>query len=174
MWDNFQFYMECGVNGILSEGITAKGGEFDYLRAYLRTKLSWNPRMTDEEYYTLMDEFLTDWYGDAASMMMDYMKLLFDSERVSCTDMYTPMYTFFQTVDQRGSTNVSQELLAESQALFDRTLALETLTEEQRTHVEYTSVHLLLIHYNYFPKGDRTAKKELMEKISELRGRFGV
>ncbi len=174
MWDNFHFYTECGVNGILSEGITAKGGEFDFLRAYLRTKLVWNPHMSEAEYYALMDEFMTDWYGDAAPMMMDYLKIIGDGERISCTDMYTPMYTFFQTVEQRGSTNVSQEILAESQALFDKALALETLTEEQRAHVEYTSIHLLIVRYSYFPKGDHAAKKELLDTVTALRAEYGV
>ncbi len=174
MWENFQFYLECGVKGILSEGITAKGGEFDYLRAYLRSRLVWNPHMTEEEYYTLMDEFMDDYYGDAAPFMMEYLKIICDGERISCTDMYTPMYTFYRMGDETGETDVSQELLAQCQALFDKALAVETLTETQREHIEYTSIHLLIVRYNYFPKGDRTAKKELMDRISELREKYGV
>ncbi len=174
MWENFQFYLECGVNGILSEGITAKGGEFDSLRAYLRSKLVWDPRMTKEEFNTLMDEFLADYYGEASSCMMEYLKILCDGARISCTDMYTPMYTFFQTVEQRGSTDVSQELLTEGHSLFDKALAMENLTDAQREHLEYTSIHLLMVRYNYFPKGDRQAKKELLETISTLREKYGV
>ena len=174
MWENFQFYLECGVNGILSEGITARGGEFDSLRAYLRSKLVWNPRMTEEEFNTLIEEFLADYYGDAAPYMAEYLKLLCDGERVSCTDMYTPMYTFYQTVEQRGSTAVSQELLDQCQELFDKAFAVETLTEAQREHLECTSIHLLMVRYSYFPKGDRNEKKELYDTIIAWREKYGV
>ncbi|MBQ7910395.1 MAG: DUF4838 domain-containing protein [Clostridia bacterium] len=174
MWENFQFYLECGVNGILSEGITARGGEFDSLRAYLRSKLVWNPRMTEEEFNTLMEEFLAGYYGDAAPYMAEYLKLLCDGERVSCTDMYTPMYTFYQTVEQRGSTAVSQELLDQCQELFDKAFAVETLTEAQREHLECTSIHLLMVRYSYFPKGDRNEKKELYDTIIAWREKYGV
>ena len=174
MWDNFRFYTECGVRGILSEGITANGGEFDHLRAYLRSHLVWNPTMTEEEYYALMDEFMTDWYGDAAPILREYMNILYDGSRVSCTDMYTPMYTFFQTDAEAGDTSVNQEIMSACQELFDQALALETLTEEQRDRVEYTALHFMVVRYTYYPKGDRTGKKELLDKINELRSRYGI
>ena len=174
MWDNFQFFMECGATGILSEGITAGGGEFDHLRAYLRSHLVWNPHMTEEQYYTLMDEFMTDWYGDAAPILREYMSILYDGSRVSCTDMYTPMYTFFQTDEEAGSTSVNQEIMSQCQALFDAAMAVETLTVEQRDRVEYTALHFMVVRYSYFPKGDRTEKKELLDKINELRSRYGI
>ena len=174
MWDNFQFFMECGATGILSEGITANGGEFDHLRAYLRSHLVWNPHMTEEQYYTLMDEFMTDWYGDAAPILREYMSILYDGSRVSCTDMYTPMYTFFQTDEEAGSTSVNQEIMSQCQALFDAAMAVETLTVEQRDRVEYTALHFMVVRYTYYPKGDRTGKKELLDKINELRGRYAI
>ena len=174
MWDNFKLYTECGVRGILSEGITAGGGEFDYMRAYLRSHLVWDPTMTEEAYYTLMDEFMADWYGDAAPILREYMDILYDGQRVSCTDMYTPMYTFFQTDAEEGGTQVNQEIMTRCQDLFDRAMALETLTTEQRDRVEYTALHFMVVRYSYFPKGDREAKKALLDKINELRGRYGI
>ncbi len=174
MWDNFQFYTECGAKGILSEGITAKGGEFDSLRAYLRTKLIWNPHMSEEAFHTLMEEFMADYYGDAAPFMTEYLKILCDGERISCTDMYTPMYTFYRMGDETSETAVSHELLERCHALFDKALAVETLTDAQREHVEYTSIHLLIVRYRYFPAGDRTAKKELMDTIAAYRQKYGV
>ena len=174
MWDNFRFYTECGVSGILSEGITANGGEFDHLRAYLLTRLTWDPHMTEEAYYTLMEEFMADWYGDAAPILREYMNVLYDGKRITCTDMYTPMYTFFQTDAEEGSTAVNQEIMSQCQALFDAALALETLTEEQRDRVEYTALHFMIVRYTYFPKGDRNEKKELLDKITELRHRYGI
>ncbi len=174
MWDNFRFYLECGVKGILSEGINSNGGEFDYMRAYLRSCLVWNPDMTQDEYNTLMAEFMADYYGDAAPLLKEYMTILYDGTRVSCTDMYTPMYTFYQTEAEEGSTSVSQEVMSRCQELFDQIFALETLTEEQRDRVEYTALHFMIVRYNYFPKGDRVAKKELLDTINALRAKYGI
>ncbi|MBR5123976.1 MAG: DUF4838 domain-containing protein, partial [Clostridia bacterium] len=152
MWDNFHFYVECGVTGILAEGINSNGGEFDHLRAYLRSHLTWNPTMTEEAYYTLMEEFMADYYGDAAPLLREYMTILYDGQRVSCTDMYTPMYTFFQTDAEEGGTSVNQDVMSACWALFEQAFALETLTEEQMDHVEYTGVHFLMVRYTYYPK----------------------
>ena len=174
MWDNFKFYTECGVRGILAEGINSNGGEFDHLRAYLRAHLTWNPTMTEEQYYTLMDEFMADWYGAAAPILREYMNILYDGSRVSCTDMYTPMYTFFQTDAEEGGTSVNQEIMTQCQDLLNQAFALETLTQEQYDRVEYTALHFMVVRYSYFPKGDRNEKKALLDKINELRGRYAI
>ena len=53
-------------------------------------------------------------------------------------------------------------------------MALESLTTEQRDRVEYTALHFMIVRYTYFPKGDRNEKKELLDKITELRHRYGI
>ena len=174
MWDNFKLYLECGVNGILSEGIQSKGGDFDHLRAYLRAKLVWNPHMTREEYFTLLKQFMVDYYGDAASLMIEYLKILGDGKRVYCTDMYTPMYTFYCVEGGTEEKDVSQDVLLQCQALFDEALALTTLTEEQRAHVEYTAIHLFLVRWTYFPKNDPDGKSAYYKTIYQFRNKYGL
>ena len=46
--------------------------------------------------------------------------------------------------------------------------------QEQRDRVEYTALHFMIVRYTYFPKGDRNEKKELLDKITELRHRYGI
>ena len=174
MWDNFQLYLECGVNGILSEGIQSKGGDFDHLRAYLRAKLVWNPHMSREAFFSIFKQFMVDYYGDAASLMIDYLKILGDGKRSYCTDMYTPMYTFFCVEGGTEEKDISQELLLSCQALFDEALALTTLTEEQRNHVEYASIHFFLIRWRYFPKDDPDGKSAYYKTIYQFRNKYGV
>lgn len=174
MWDNFRLYLECGVNGILAEGIPCKGGDFDHLRAYMRSKLTWNPHMTREEYFAIFRQFMVDYYGDAAPMLIEYMKILWDGERSYCTDMFTPMYTFYRTGEEAKETDVSQELLLRCQALFDEALALETLTEEQRNHLEYASIHLFLVRWHHFPKDDPDGKSAYYKTIYQFRNKYGV
>ncbi len=174
MWDNFRLYLECGVNGILSEGIQSKGGDFDHLRAYLRAKLVWNPHMSREEFFTIFKQFMVDYYGDAASLMIDYLKLLGDGKRIYCTDMYTPMYTFYCGETGSEEKDISQEVLLQCQAFFDEALALETLTEDQRNHVEYASIHLFLVRWTYFPKDDPDGKSAYYKTIYQFRNKYGV
>ncbi len=174
MWDNFKLYLECGVNGILSEGIPCNGGEFDHMRAYLRAKLVWNPHISEEEYFALMRQFMVDYYGDAAPFMIEYLKVLGDGKRFFCTDMYTPAHTFYRMGDEEGDTDVSQELFLRCEALFDEALALETLTEAQRDHVEYTSLHLFFAHWKTYPKGDSEGKAKIYNRVYPLRQKFGL
>lgn len=155
MWDNFHYFVEQGVSGALGEGVCSDGGEFDHLRHYLRTKLTWNPNMTEEEYYALMDEFMADYYGDAAPIMKQYMEILYDKDRVACTEMYTPWWTFFpkEMVDGKYDTTLVDQCLA----MFDQAMAMETLTDAQRDHVEYVSLHVL------WAKLDMTTGRERQE-----------
>ena len=68
----------------------------------------------------------------------------------------------------------NQEVMSACQELFNQALALETLTQEQRDRVEYTALHFMVVRYTYFPQGNRTEKKELLDKINELRGRYAI
>jgi hypothetical protein len=62
---NMRFFAENNVVSMFPQG-NGQGvsGEFGELRSYLLAKLMWNPYMTDEEYYTCMDEFLEGYYGE--------------------------------------------------------------------------------------------------------------
>ena len=62
---NMQFYAENNVKAMFPQGNSqGKSGEFGELRGYLLAQLMWNPYMSEEEYYTLMDEFLKSYYGE--------------------------------------------------------------------------------------------------------------
>ena len=135
LWDNFQFYLELGVGGFLNEGIPSSSGDMDHLRYYLDSHLMWNPSMTEDEFYTLMNEFLEDYYGDAASFMKGYIDELYsDTRMTNCTrwnfqnDLYFSGYA---------------EALLMYNKYFDKALELDTLTAQQRIHVEYASMHLI-------------------------------
>lgn len=73
---NILFYAENGVKGLFNQGNTAStSGEFGELRSYLLAKLMWNPYMTEEEYYTLMDDFLEGVYGEGLTYIREYIDL---------------------------------------------------------------------------------------------------
>ena len=62
---NMKFFAENNVVSMFPQG-NGQGvsGEFGELRAYLLAKLMWDPYMSEEAYYTHMDEFLEAYYGE--------------------------------------------------------------------------------------------------------------
>ena len=62
--ENMRLYHENGVRGMFEQGNAQSiSGEFGELRAYLIAKLMCDPYMSEEEYYSHMDEFLEAYYG---------------------------------------------------------------------------------------------------------------
>lgn len=61
---NMRFFAENNVVSMFPQGNgQGASGEFGELRAYLLAKLMWDPYMSEEIYYTHMDEFLEAYYG---------------------------------------------------------------------------------------------------------------
>ncbi len=62
---NMRFFAENHVVSMFPQGnVQSASGEFGELRAYLLAKLMWDPYMSEETYYTHMDEFLAAYYGE--------------------------------------------------------------------------------------------------------------
>ena len=88
IYENLKVLADAGVNGIFGEGRSYidvqsksgrvidyyKDGEFAELRAYLYAKLLWDPYMSLDEYNSLIDEFMQDYYGDG----WEYVRSAFD------------------------------------------------------------------------------------------------
>jgi len=67
---NLQFFAQNGVSAMFEQGNREVGGEFAELRAYLISKLLWNP---DENIDTLMGDFLKGYYGAAGQPIRKYI-----------------------------------------------------------------------------------------------------
>ena len=75
--DNMQLFADNNVKGVFCHGnMEGPSGEFGELRAYLLTKLMMYPYMTEEEYYTYMDEFLAAYYGGGWTYIREYIDAL--------------------------------------------------------------------------------------------------
>ena len=75
LWENVRFFKENNVIGMFVQGNHESiSGEFGELRAYLISKLLWDPDMTKEEYYTHMDEFLEGYYGPGWKHIRAYIE----------------------------------------------------------------------------------------------------
>ena len=73
---NLQFMHVNRVSAVFEQGNREIGGEFSELRSYLIDKLLWNP---DVNVDSVMNDFLTGYYGKAAKQVKKYIDLLHDN-----------------------------------------------------------------------------------------------
>ncbi len=140
---------ELGVDGYGVETWANPGGDFDELRNYMVRHLMWNPLMSDEEYTTLMNEFMADYYGEAAPYLIQYINSLYESAlspgycslgeyQGHTLAVYAPMDIFFDAHDENGQRSTARTL--EMLELWKQASAAD-LTEEEAVHVERASFH---------------------------------
>ena len=71
--DNIQLFKENNATMHFSQIASNRGGDFAELRTYLVSKLMWNPELDTD---SLMNHFLTGYYGDASPYIYKYIKLM--------------------------------------------------------------------------------------------------
>lgn len=80
---DLRFFRKCGAISIYEQGSWNGGGavaDLADLRAWLLSKLLWNPDLDTEK---LMDEFVTGYYGPAAPAVKSYLQVMEQSARAS-------------------------------------------------------------------------------------------
>lgn len=108
---NIQFFVKNGVSAMFEQGNREVGGEFAELRAYLISKLLWNPY---ENVDSLMNDFLRGYYGAAAPSIRQYI----DTMRDALLKSGAPLRIFGSPMDAETSY-LTPELIAGYQKLFD-------------------------------------------------------
>lgn len=170
--ENAKFFADNHVVGLFEQGAYQdESAEFGELRAYLLAKLLWNPYMSDEEYYTHMDEFLRHYYGPGWKYIREYIELCekesdskhfdigtepFDIfERKLIEDHKRPLpddFTFDKISDYCNTdwskyffwfkTNELSVPAATGGMLFEHALS-EAETDLQRFHIERSSIQVI-------------------------------
>ena len=140
---NMKFFAENNVVSMFPQGNgQTPSGEFGELRAYLLAKLMWDPYMSEEEYYTHMDEFLKAYYGEG----WEYIRTFIDKTtelaanggfRINKADESVGAAVCGQGIYDHPFTVITREEYLEHEALFDEcwTKALE-LADDRREFVE--------------------------------------
>ncbi len=117
LYDNYKFFAEAGVTGIEDEGNHLEfSAEFGELRAYLIAKMLWNPYITREEYYALMDEFLAYVYGPGWENIRAYIDLateLTSDRHFGCGGDPDGYYPWPSPVDLNPKDSYPETLTAE-------------------------------------------------------------
>lgn len=106
---NLRFFADHHVRGVFEQGnYQSGGGDFAPLKAYVLTKLLWNPRLDSE---ALMAEFAEGYYGQSADYILAYIRLLHDACEQSDTHLgiYDPPMHVYLT----------PELLNQAESIFD-------------------------------------------------------
>ncbi len=99
MWENIHLYKQYDVDGVLMEGVFgSKNAEFGELRAYLVSKLLWNPNMSKEEYYNHMNDFLEGVYGPGWESVRAYIDLAEGLTEQMCFNLTPHPDTLFPVI----------------------------------------------------------------------------
>lgn len=159
LWQNYQFMRDNNVVGIFEQGnYQSTNGEFCELRAYLVTKLLWDPDMTEEQYYNYMDDFLEGYYGAGWRSIREFIDTT--SERAASIGH---MYIYQSPKEYLKYNSGAKTEMEQMIALFDKAYT-DAENEEYRSHVKKSSIQM---HYAYLTalgyKGNESAFKELYD-----------
>ena len=108
---NIRFFADHGVTAMFEQGNREVGGEFAELRAYLISKLMWNP---DADVDALTDDFLHGYYGVAAPHIRQYI----DEMREALLASGEPLRIFGSPVEA-VSSYLTPALLDRYEELFE-------------------------------------------------------
>jgi len=135
--DSARLYKRAGVKGIFWEGSypPGGGGELGLLRAYLLSKLSWNPDVDAE---AVMKGFCSDYYGAAGRFIWGYVQLLEDKvtkDNIHMKIWAAPTDAFLtpEIIAQADRLFDSAESAAESAEILDR-------VRQARLSIEYVKL----------------------------------
>jgi hypothetical protein len=155
---NIQFFARHGVNALFEQGNREVGGEFAALRAYLISKLLWNP---DADVDQLMDDFLRGYYGAAAPAIRQYIDLM----RSALRDAGKPL-RIFGTPNEAAGSYLTPDLIARYEAIFDdaeKAVATEPQTLE-RVRIARLPLHFAILEQ---AKKNYTGSHGVFEKAGD-------
>jgi hypothetical protein len=110
---NISFLRKNNVSAVFAQGNIQSGGEASELRAYLLAKLLWNPDLNvDRE----ISDFLSAYYGRAATFIQRYIELLHDHNQ----GFTGRKMSIFGSPEQEQDSFLRPELIDAYNGLFDK------------------------------------------------------
>lgn len=164
---NVKFFHQNNVKGVFEQGnYQGPSGEFGELRAYLLSKLLWNPYMTEDEYYTCMDEFLRGYYGNGWEYIRKYINFMLESGNkqghfgiyAAPEDMVkiSDYYSRYEEIDGWFDT---AESMAETEL---------QLSHIKRSRLQFTYMKLNIIFDGIYYGTDEVSKTALIEQLQQF------
>jgi hypothetical protein len=100
---NVKFFVDHNVKGIFEQGAyTSNGAEMAELRAWVLTRLLWNPTLDGKK---LIDEFIAGYYGPAGPYIKNYLEITHDAveasgDHLGCFSQHTAKFLSFETLSK--------------------------------------------------------------------------
>jgi hypothetical protein len=108
---NLKFFTDNNVNAFFMQANGHFGGEMSELRAYLISKLLWNP---DADEQAIIDDFVNGYYGRAGPFLRQYI----DTMRIVLLESGQHL-GIFGSPEEARDTYLSAEMMEEYNRLFD-------------------------------------------------------
>ncbi len=165
-YDFLYLVNECGVSGIFYEG----GGEmynFEELKAYLASRILYDPDMTEEEFLNHVKEYLYLQYGDGYEALFDF--IMMQNEAGDCAGCFNNNYDRPRQMYDFAYIDAHYE---EMRALL--VTALEKVqTDEQRERLEtmiacFDFLGLSCVHHRYYKGNDEALRQTYMERYDAM------
>lgn len=131
--ENLKYYERVGVKGVFAQGSGESYSEMAELKSYLLSKLLWNPSLDVD---SLMDEFLTGYYGNSSRYVKEYIQLINQNVQKDTLDIYgTPIsyhrgYLSLKNMDNYSSIMDKAEAAVEGNVIFEKRIERLRLPQE--------------------------------------------
>ena len=156
--ENMQLFADNNVRGMFEQGNSqGPSGEFGELRAYLLAKLMMNPYMSEEEYYTHMDEFLAAYYGAGWQNIRKYI------DQISSLALIGPGHTIYHQPFTAVNDNYYRVLEKNINKWWD---AAEAAAGDRLEFVKRSRLHWRYMELMLHP--DEEKARELIQEVEGL------
>lgn len=129
LYDTYTLFRQCGVKGIFNQAfVNDDSYEFGALRAYVLSKLMWDPDMTRDEFDRAIHEFIRAYYGEASDVIEEYFYMMGEFARNRHFEQYCAL---------SGILDINRFNLAapELETWMDSLGSMDYARSETKTHV---------------------------------------
>lgn len=173
MRKNARFFKETGVESVFEQGCIARpNGEFGELKGYLNAKLLWNPMMSEEEYKAIINEFVTDFYGEAAPFILQFINLSLEASADGHMNVYFDDPTLIgYCKDGKDIADGRHLYIERANEMFDKAESAVTkgfyLANVRRSRLQVMDYTDFSMRHDIDETEDEALKEELRAKIVE-------
>lgn len=166
---NIQLFHKHHVNMHFSQVNGIRGGDFSELRAFMLSKLMWNPYQNAD---SLMTTFMRGYYGAAAPYLYQYQKIMQGALIAS----HTPLWIYDSPISHKDGM-LCPALIKTYNELFDQA---EASVSGDQTLLDRVRLSRLTLQYSELeiartqPDADKQATLQLLQTFSERTRKYGV
>ncbi|MBR5801547.1 MAG: DUF4838 domain-containing protein [Alistipes sp.] len=137
------------------------GGEFSDMRAWVLSKLLWNP---DLDTSALVNEFIENYYGDAAPYIKEYFDI---TQSLVKDDTVMGIY-----IDERNSIYTDEYITKAYQILNNAQQSATKADEETQKRVDLVKLQVDFLHMMRNP--EQAVADGAYDRVKDITARYGV